>query len=250
MPNLIKEYPKNLELVNPSDYEQLASYKFVHITTGAAFEYSLSVPISGYPKVNYSGALLIWHFPYPQIEEQWVTDSIKDLAQTHTAESLFDELDNLVGLQEQHKELIGNICFEDYPHLPVPDNSAVQIRSAYIIPEFQQYRIATQAYRFIALHKNLVVSDNNQTPYAQKLWGNTLPQYGRVSIFNQLLMKYIGQVDPELEIDFTVWGIVSSNENYLAIKQGAVEAGVGGYKVDQDCHDVLLVFKPKSDKDA
>jgi hypothetical protein len=246
MPTLIKKYPKDLSVVDPTQYEEVATYRYFHKATGYAFELSLCNTVSGYAAGQYSGAVLIWHYDYPQIEEQWIQDYIQELPDTHTPEQIFEAVDAQVVFNDVQKTLVGSICFNSYTG--IENVAAVQIRSAYLHIDFQQFKVATQSYTLIARHNNLVVSDNLQTPLAQRLWSNALPRVGEVKVYDQDTAQFVYQITPEDNIEYSIWGIDSATDEFHDIKHEMVQADLQGYKVDLNCYNVLLTFSI-SDKD-
>lgn len=220
-PDILPEdnYQKPLQsLPLDFDYEKpIETRFFFNHFSGRMFKFN---ELKGNPGCEYSGCIEVFYCHYNEWAENAVIAVAEDCDDPYEGASRALE----AGLDYEYERLIGRYTFKDFTFQDQEEiKSGKQIRGAYIDEDFQQYKIATLIYKFLAKKYSHLISDNHQTRQGHKLWVLSVLKWGKVRAYDCLEQKFIGSFDPiDPSEDFKPWSIPfnfpAENEKFLIME--------------------------------
>jgi len=231
MPLLIDRFEKDLKQVDLSLYPTTTE---TYIVTDLLDAYHIKVGKSFFPP--YNGMVTIFHLKYDKIE--WISEEIDDFKDQNPdakPTEIYEHLNALTQFNEP--ELIGCVAFNHYHDSML---SGIQIKASFVEKEHQRNLIATQTYQFLATQYQAVISDQLQTPLAQKLWALSLTRQGNVSIYDSHNRCYVTQTMPKEKI--AIWNIPLHDPKYYELSVAVANNSLCHYLSEHDCQHILLVL--------
>ncbi|HEO1772954.1 hypothetical protein [Acinetobacter baumannii] len=190
---------------------------FYNQVSGYIFKFT---EFKGNPGCDYSGCIEIYYCHYNEMALSAIDAVTEDYSDPFEAAAMVFA----VGLDYEYEKLIGRYTYKDFTFKDKEETKfGKQIRGAYVEPEYQQYKLATFIYKFLAKKYSHLISDNHQTHQGHKLWVLSVLKWGKVRAYDCLEQKFIGSFDPiDPSEDFKPWSIPfnfpAENEKFLIME--------------------------------
>lgn len=201
---LLEDFDKPLhDLPLYFDYEELTESRFFynHIY-GGLFKFKELKATEG---SEFSGCLEVYCCQFNEMALDGVCAVAEDFQDPYEGATAALK----AGFDIIHEELIGRYAFKDFIFYENEEEKVgKQIKGAYIHKEYQQFKIATLIYKYLAKKYGYLISDNNQTYQGHMLWVLSVLKWSKVRSYDCVEHKFISIYDPdETSPDFKPWSV-------------------------------------------